>query len=155
MCYKVGQFYLDIQTTDKGISKITFIETPKKVSTPKNKIIKQCIDELEEYLHGQRKHFTVPLDIIKGTDFQRLVWTELSEVSYGEICSYKDIGLKIKHPKAYQAIGQACKNNPLPILIPCHRVISQSGKLTGYFGSSSFGLSIKEELITLEKGNQK
>ena len=154
MCYKVGPYYLNINSTDKGISAITFIETPSHLSIPQNEIIHQCIEELEEYFNGQRNIFIVPIDIVKGTDFQRLVWSSLLEVPYGEICSYKEIGSKINRPKAYQAIGQACKNNPVPILIPCHRVISQSGKLTGYFGTSSYGLSIKKELIALEKGNQ-
>jgi len=154
--YRVKNLSLDIHSTNQGISTIKFIHSAsaKHPLTSNNRLIQQCLDELNEYLEGKRTVFTVPIDLTTGTLFQKEVWNALLTIPYGSTCSYKDLSHEINRPKAYQAIGQACKKNPIPIIIPCHRVISQTGQLTGYFGASEYGLSIKQSLITLEKGNQ-
>lgn len=103
------------------------------------------IAELHEYFAGRRQQFTVDLDLY-GTPFQKMVWLELLKIPYGETRSYKDIALAIDTPKAVRAIGGANHNNPIPIIIPCHRVIGSNGSLVGYGG----GLSIKEHLLALE-----
>ena len=102
--------------------------------------------ELKEYLHGTRTDFTFPLDL-EGTEFQRQVWTALQSIPYGEIRSYGDIAMSINNPKAARAVGQANHRNPLPLVIPCHRVCGHSGGLTGFAG----GLTCKQYLLDLER----
>lgn len=99
-----------------------------------------------EYLQGQRTAFTFPLDF-RGTAFQVSVWQALTRIPYGETRSYSDIANVIQRPKAIRAVGAANGANPIPIVVPCHRVIGKNGNLTGYGG----GLNIKEELLQLEK----
>ncbi len=103
-------------------------------------------EELAEYFSGKRYEFTVSVKA-EGTDFQRSVWNELLTIPYGETASYADLACKIGNPNACRAVGGANNKNPLPILIPCHRVIGKNGELTGYAG----GLAIKEFLLDLER----
>ncbi len=102
--------------------------------------------ELEEYFAGKRHRFDVPLRV-KGTDFQTRVWQELQVIPYGETRSYKDIAEKVESPKGSRAVGLANNKNPISIIIPCHRVVGQNGKLTGYAG----GLDAKSYLLDLEQ----
>lgn len=101
--------------------------------------------QLEEFFAGQRQSFTIPLDLY-GTSFQQSVWRKLTEIPYGEVRSYKDMALAIGSGKAVRAIGGANNKNPIPIVIPCHRVVGSNGTLVGYGG----GISIKEHLLALE-----
>ncbi len=101
--------------------------------------------QLKQYFSGRRKRFELPLDL-RGTPFQRRVWQALCDIPYGETRSYKEIGEAIGAAKAMRAVGGANNRNPLPIIVPCHRVIGTCGDLTGYGG----GLSIKRHLLDLE-----
>lgn len=101
--------------------------------------------QLEEYFAGYRQNFDLPLDP-GGTDFQRLVWRALLEIPYGKAISYRELAQRVDRPKGFQAVGQANGKNPLPILIPCHRVIAADGSLGGYSG----GLDRKRFLLDLE-----
>ncbi|UNK19246.1 tRNA epoxyqueuosine(34) reductase QueG [Paenibacillus sp. N3/727] len=101
--------------------------------------------QIKQYFEGTLKEFTIPLDM-RGTQFQLQVWEALKEIPYGEICSYKDIADAIERPKAVRAVGGANNKNPVPIIIPCHRVIGMDGTLVGYGG----GLEIKRSLLSLE-----
>ncbi|MEB3102253.1 methylated-DNA--[protein]-cysteine S-methyltransferase [Ferviditalea candida] len=103
--------------------------------------------QLREYFAGKRRRFELKLDL-QGTPFQLKVWHALSEIPYGETRSYAQIAGAVGSPKAVRAVGGANNRNPLPIVIPCHRVIGSDGTLTGYGG----GLSIKEHLLSLERG---
>lgn len=85
--------------------------------------------------------------LFKGTDFQKKVWNALTEIPYGETMSYQELAIKIGHPKAARAVGQACNRNPIGIIVPCHRVIGSDHRLTGYAG----GLELKEKLLKHEK----
>lgn len=109
------------------------------------KIISEAFEQLDEYLNGKITVFNLKLNLI-GTNFQKNVWNALKNIEYGKVVSYKDIAEKIKNRKAYRAVALACKNNPLPIFIPCHRVIGSDGSLTGY----AYGLDIKRKLLNLE-----
>lgn len=109
-------------------------------------LIKRTYIELEKYLEGTRKSFTIPINP-KGTDFQKLVWDELLKIPYGETRSYKDIALSIGRDKAFRAVGNANNKNPIAIIIPCHRVVGSDGKLTGY----AYGLEMKGQLLELER----
>jgi len=100
---------------------------------------------LAEYFQGRRKVFDLPL-APEGTPFQLRVWNALREIHYGKTISYGELAARIGQPSASRAVGLANGSNPLPIVIPCHRVIGSNGKLTGYGG----GLPIKERLLALE-----
>ena len=103
--------------------------------------------QMGEYFEGKRKEFDLPLRP-EGTDFQKKVWNALLEIPFGETRSYQDIANAVGSPKACRAVGMANHQNPIIIVIPCHRVIGKNGKLVGYGG----GLSMKEKLLLLEKG---
>lgn len=108
-------------------------------------IHKQAINQLIEYFAKNRRIFTLPL-APEGTNFQMRVWQALCEIPYGETQSYKEIAKIIGNPNGARAVGMANNKNPIPIVIPCHRVIGSNGKLVGYAG----GLKIKEYLLNLE-----
>ena len=108
-------------------------------------LLKQAFYQINEYLNGNRKFFNLPLSL-NGTSFQKNVWKELCNIPYGETVSYKFIAEKISKPLAYRAVGMANHKNPIPIIIPCHRVIGSGGKLVGYAG----GLDIKTKLLNIE-----
>lgn len=101
--------------------------------------------QLDEYFSGNRMQFDLKLNL-QGTIFQKKVWNELIKIPYGEVCSYKDIAMKIGNEKASRAVGLANSKNPIAIIIPCHRVIGKNGKLVGYAG----GLDAKKKLLEIE-----
>lgn len=105
----------------------------------------EAIRQLNEYFAGQRQEFDLPLRL-DGTEFQLLVLSELRRIPYGETTSYSDIAERIGRPRAMRAVGAANGRNPIPIIVPCHRVIGASGDLTGFGG----GLATKEKLLRLE-----
>lgn len=106
--------------------------------------------ELEEYFAGRRRAFSVPLSV-KGTPFQQKVWRALTDIPYGETRSYAQIAAAVGNKNAARAVGMANNKNPLPVFIPCHRVIGANKKLTGYAG----GLEIKSILLGIEERNGK
>jgi methylated-DNA-[protein]-cysteine S-methyltransferase len=108
-------------------------------------VIKDCKSQLDEYFQGNRADFNLKLSL-SGTDFQNKVWNELLKVPYGKTASYKDIAKVCGNPKAVRAVGGANHNNRIAIIIPCHRIVGSSGKLTGYAG----GLWRKEWLLRHE-----
>jgi len=102
--------------------------------------------QFKEYFLGKRTVFDIPIRLI-GTDFQRTVWNELMKIPYGTTTSYGELAKRIDNPKAVRAVGLANGQNPIPIIVPCHRVIGSNGKLTGFGG----GLENKALLLQLEK----
>ncbi len=102
-------------------------------------------NQLREYFNGERKTFNVPLDL-EGTDFQKKVWEELQKIPFGKTISYKTLSEKLGDVKAIRAVGKANGQNPVAVIVPCHRVIGADGSLTGY----ACGLDIKEKLLQLE-----
>lgn len=106
-----------------------------------------ALSEIHAYLRGQLRHFTVPVDL-RGTKFQCDVWNAIADIPFGQTVSYGQLASTIERPKAARAVGQATGANPVPIIIPCHRVIGSSGGLTGFGG----GLPLKERLLGLESG---
>jgi len=104
-----------------------------------------CARQLEEYFAGRRRVFDLALDL-RGTDFQKRCWHELLKIPYGETRSYADIARAIGKPAAVRAVGLANGQNPIAIIVPCHRVIGSDGSLTGYGG----GLETKRKLLELE-----
>ncbi len=106
-----------------------------------------ALHQLREYLIGARRMFDLPLDV-RGTAFQKDVWNALCGIPYGTTVSYGEIAAQIDRPRAVRAVGQAVGANPVPIVIPCHRVIGHDGHLVGFGG----GLPLKERLLSLERG---
>lgn len=102
-------------------------------------------NQLEEYFNQERKVFNIPL-FLTATEFQKKVYSALLNIEYGSTKSYKDIAVEINNPRAYRAVGLANNKNPIPIIIPCHRVIASNQKLTGY----AYGLDMKRRLLNLE-----
>ena len=111
--------------------------------------LKKAGKELKEYFKGKRKRFTLRIDVDRlfATDFQKKVWKGLLKIPYGKLVSYGDLAKMIRRPKAVRAVGSACGKNPIPIIIPCHRVIAGNGKLGGF----SCGLWRKKWLLKHEQ----
>ena len=148
----ISEINIAILASSKGIKKISF--NPKKEISELSTATKLRSDDpylfgifnqLKEYFAGTRKEFDVPLDI-EGTDFQKRVWEELRKIPYGKTISYKSLSEKLGSVKAIRAVGKANGQNPVAIIIPCHRVIGADGSLVGYAG----GKAIKEKLLHLE-----
>ncbi len=108
-------------------------------------VLTNAASQLKEYFAGERSEFDLPLNAA-GTDFQHSVWSALTRIPHGELRSYSDIARDIDRPKAVRAVGAANGRNPIPVIVPCHRVIGSDGSLTGFAG----GLEIKRELLILE-----
>ncbi|WP_251859654.1 methylated-DNA--[protein]-cysteine S-methyltransferase [Clostridium sp. Marseille-Q2269] len=150
-CYdtKIGKIV--IIENGKFITNVKFDKNiPENINIFESEILKNAHNQLKEYFRGERKEFNLPLDP-QGTEFQKKVWEELQKIPYGQTCSYKDIAVSIGNEKASRAVGMANNKNPIPIFIPCHRVIGANGNLVGYAG----GLEIKEILLNTEKENLK
>jgi methylated-DNA-[protein]-cysteine S-methyltransferase len=106
---------------------------------------KEVIRQLQAYFEGKRKEFDLPL-VLDGTEFQMLVWRNLQKIPYGETVSYGQLAKRIGKPEASRAVGLANGSNPIPIILPCHRVIGSNGDLTGFGG----GIPLKKKLLALE-----
>ena len=115
------------------------------VEVVRNKGKNEFCNQILQYFNGERSQFTLPLDL-KGTVFQISVWQQLLNIPFGETVAYSYIAEKINNPKAVRAVGRAIGQNPLTIVIPCHRVIGKNGTLTGFRG----GLEMKKVLLSLE-----
>lgn len=144
---KIGK--IKIEENGMAITKVEFIgkDIQEEIGN-ETELLKETIKQLEEYFEGKRNFFDLPLEP-KGTEFQKKVWKTLIEIPYGETRSYGDIAKIIGNEKASRAVGMANNKNPIPIIIPCHRVIGANGKLVGYAG----GLDLKMKLLELEKQN--
>lgn len=139
---------ISLTASDKGITAVSFVEhTPEHHSIPNSLV--ESLQQLDEYFSGKRKIFSLALDP-HGTPFQKQVWKELQTIPFGEKRSYLDIALKLGDKNSTRAVGAANGKNPIGIIIPCHRVIGENGKLTGYAG----GLWRKEWLLDFESPNK-
>lgn len=110
---------------------------------------RECIEQLHEYFAGERREFHLRL-APRGTPFQLQVWEQLRKIPYGATISYGELARRVGNPKASRAVGLANGSNPIAIVVPCHRVIGATGKLTGFGG----GLDIKQRLLDLEQGHR-
>ena len=136
---------------DAGLRQIAFPKNGKAAEAEPNwredrSAFRELTSQLDAYFQGELERFDLLL-APEGTAFQQNVWHELSNIPYGRTISYGELARRIGNPKASRAVGLANGSNPIPIIIPCHRVIGSNGKLTGYGG----GLAIKEKLLALEK----
>jgi methylated-DNA-[protein]-cysteine S-methyltransferase len=149
--------YLVIAKNEKGICEISFSGNEKqfvkrlykkyRVEAKYSLIrLKNEVQQIQEYYNGERKKFNFSLSI-KGTEFQKRVWHEISKVPYGETISYSNLAKKIKNRNAVRAVGSACGKTPVPIVVPCHRVISNNGSIGGFGG----GIDLKVKMLEMEK----
>ena len=136
---------LEIVSSENGICEINFVDKFEKVAV-KDENLKLCLDELKAYFKGELKKFSVRLDI-KTTKFRAKIYENLQKVPYGETTTYAALALAAGYKNAYRAAGSANAKNPLPIIIPCHRVLA-SGGLGGYSGGE--GLPTKIWLLEHE-----
>lgn len=141
---------LTLQLEAGALQAIYFGEAPPQehgatLTTQDQNLAKEVQRQLQDYFSGKRTQFNLPL-APRGTPFQNLAWEALLSIPYGETRSYKEQAQAIGRPKAVRAIGSANNRNPIPVIIPCHRVIGANGKLVGYAG----GLGIKKRLLELE-----
>jgi len=111
-------------------------------------VLIQAQKELEAYFAGKLTKFTFPIDMSKGTDFQRSVWKEIGKIKFGQVKTYADIAKAIGKPLAARAVGGAVGSNPIPLIVGCHRVLGASGRITGYSGGK--GIPTKRILLKLE-----
>lgn len=140
---------VEITGTEQAIVSLYFSEREQPLhavqpDTPQ--VLKDCLQQLDEYFKGQRTEFTVPC-LSSGTEFQQKVWAALPDIPYGETASYRDIATAVGNEKSVRAVGNANSKNKISIIIPCHRIIGSNGKLTGYAGS----LTRKEWLLKHEQ----
>ncbi|HUJ93554.1 MAG TPA: methylated-DNA--[protein]-cysteine S-methyltransferase [Candidatus Bathyarchaeia archaeon] len=120
-------------------------KTPNRDWTEDHQPFKEVVAQLKAYFSGKLRDFDLPL-VLKGTDFQLAVWRRLQRIPYGETTSYGAIARELGAPEAARAVGLANGSNPIPIIVPCHRVIGSNGDLTGFGG----GLPLKKTLLELE-----
>lgn len=141
---EIGKLWLAEE--DGALTDISFAADIKgEFLTEKSPLLQQAACQLQEYLRGDRQDFSLPL-ALQGTPFQQRVWQALLQIPYGQTRTYGQIAQMIGSPKACRAVGMANHNNPVAIVVPCHRVIGADGSLTGY----SAGVSLKKKLLELE-----
>jgi methylated-DNA-[protein]-cysteine S-methyltransferase len=140
---------LRLIASDKGLVAIDVrnvrVASDLETSASAQKILSATKKQLEQYFAGNRTSFDIPLDL-EGTEFQQQAWRALCRIPYGKTISYGQQAKYIKKPKAFRAVGSANGKNPIPIIVPCHRVVAGDGSLGGY----SLGLKMKKQLLALE-----
>ena len=135
---------IQVAGTAQAITSLYFVERRRTEDHP-NAVVEAALRQVREYFLGTRRAFDLPM-VLHGTDFQRLVWQQLLTIPYGHTVSYQGIANALGKPKAVRAVGAANGQNPIAIVVPCHRVVGSNGKLTGYGG----GLWRKEWLLRHE-----
>ncbi len=139
---------LTIFASDKAVTRLDFAAGKSFSASPQSMAVAdQAASELGQYFAGHRKSFDVAV-VLLGTDFQRSVWREIERVRFGETKTYAELAGAIGNPKAARAVGGAVGANPVPIIVPCHRIMGAAGKLTGYSGGT--GIPTKIQLLKLE-----
>lgn len=144
---KIGK--LLVVVFQNKVARIAFNQPKNSLTGVKPKVVISLENQLLEYFNGHRKTFQLEFNL-EGTDFQRKVWLKLLEIPYGKTISYGNLAAQLGDVKKTRAVANAVARNPIPILIPCHRVVGTQGNLTGYIG----GLANKKYLIGLESSRQ-
>lgn len=149
-CYESPIGTIEIQGTEAGVSGLNFVDIKEEKPARRMKDappgpVADALTQLGGYFHGDRKEFTVKLDL-RGTPFQQKVWAKLLLVKFGRTTTYKALAAAIGRPAATRAVGGANHHNPVSIIVPCHRVVGSDGRLTGYGG----GLWRKDWLLRHE-----
>lgn len=137
----------EIRGTERGLTRVRHLNAPPppRVEPPPD-FLRLALRQLDEYFAGTRTTFDLPLDLAAHSEFQRGVWRELLTIPYGRTTSYGAIATRLGDANAMRAVGLANRNNPIAIIVPCHRCIAKNGDLQGYF----YGLDFKRRLLALE-----
>jgi methylated-DNA-[protein]-cysteine S-methyltransferase len=135
---------LGVAADDAGIRRVHFTGPAGPLS--RNPALDLAVAQLDEYFAGRRTGFELPLVVAGGTPFERAVWRAIAAIPYGETATYGEIAAEVGERDAARAVGVACNHNPLPVVVPCHRVVGAGGKLVGFGG----GLPRKRFLLELE-----
>ncbi len=138
----LGVLYLVF--SDKRLAAVMF--GSEKPSVPRGRMPESFRRQLADYFSGQLREFHQDIIFLKGSDFERTVWLSLRAIPYGETRTYKWLAEKIGNPKAVRAVGRALSRNPVPIVLPCHRIIESDGSIGGY----SSGVDMKRRLLDME-----
>ena len=147
--YKSPFGIITVQEKNGAISRVYLPNAEPDIVEQTSELLEKAKIRLDGYFNGKRKVFDLPLDFESCTDFMKSVYQELLKIPYGETVTYKDIAERVGCPKGFRAVGLANNKNPLPIIVPCHRVIGSDGKLVGFAG----GLDMKVKLLELEKNH--
>ena len=142
--YESAIGWIEIQGSEGQILSLKFVDQPT-IGFGTCAVLEMAMQQISEYFMGTRRAFDLPL-VMRGTAFQRQVWGELMTIPYGRVTTYQEIAQAIGRPKAVRAVGAANARNPIPIVVPCHRVLGENGNLGGFGG----GLEMKERLLQLE-----
>lgn len=132
---------IDLPSTKQG----TVLRTQVSDVGPTPAAVSAAVRQLTEYFAGERTQFDLPFEL-EGTPFQKDVWLALGEIPYGKTISYSELASMVGRPTAFRAVGQANGANPIPIVLPCHRVLASGGRIGGYGG----GLAMKRQLLAIE-----
>ena len=146
-----------VGSTERGVCIVDFLKTEKAFLKElrrsfRGRVIKDdrknrgALQQLKEYLKGELRRFHCKLDL-NGTRFQKKVWLALVKIPYGQTRSYKEVAQAVGHPRAFRAVGNANGRNPIPLIIPCHRVVESNGGLGGF----GYGVKVKKKLLDFEK----
>lgn len=139
---------LTLIASDAGLRRIDFnIDAAPKDASYDTAKLTPYTKAISAYLDGQTKHLNIQPDLEGGTDLQRNVWSELAKIPYGRTISYTELAKRCAKPRAVRAIASACGKNPLPLVIPCHRIVAKNGSLGGF----AWGLGTKQALLELEQ----
>ena len=138
---------ISIQATPEGVSLIRAERLPKPATAAAREVAQRAREELSEYFQGRRAFFSVPVDLSGAPDFQKKVLAAARRIPFGEVRPYAWVARRIGHPRAVRAVGTALGRNPVPFIVPCHRVLQTGGGLGGYL----FGTDVKSRLLSLER----
>ncbi len=138
---------LAVRATARGVTLIRAGRQPEAPTAGARRMVERARRELAEYLAGQRAFFSVPVDLSTASPFQRTVLEAAARIRFGQVTTYTDLARRIGHPRAARAVGTALARNPVPVVVPCHRVLRRDGGLGGYL----FGLGVKARLLGIER----
>jgi methylated-DNA-[protein]-cysteine S-methyltransferase len=137
---------LGVTVADGVVVGVAFGATGPPAEDPMDPALAAALAELGEYFAGSRTRFTVPVRFVRGSAFERAVWERIATIPYGQLVTYGEIARDVGGPAGAQAVGAACGRNPIPVIVPCHRVVGAGGALGGFGG----GLPRKRRLLQLE-----
>lgn len=135
---------LTLAVDDVGLCRVHFGSSDRPIDT--DPLLTETQEQLKAYFAGELQEFTLPLSVPHGSDFERAVWTQMRRIPYGEMQTYGEVAKIVGDPGAARAVGVACNRNPLPIVVPCHRIVGAGGKMVGFGG----GIPTKRHLLELE-----
>jgi len=142
--YRSPLGWLELSAANGELLTIKFVKTPRSNANARARVLEEACLQLDAYFSGNRRHFSVPFRL-EGSEFEKSVWKELTQTEYGKLTTYSELAKHLGSPRAARAVGNALGKNRLPIIIPCHRVVSRNS-LGGFTG----GLEIKRFLLQLE-----